>query len=447
MTSNLGRRLATPRVQVLLLAGSTYGTLLLGFVTGPLLARALGPTGRGEVAGVLVYASLTTTLLAFGTSTAVLHAARKSPEAEGEILGAVVRYSLWLLPVSVAAGVVVSQFVLVGFDSTARVWCFVFVSATPVGVLGLTLISLLLPRGALSLVALLRTTPTVLVAVVVVILAVTGDLTVASYLVMTFVVSILSVALAFAVVRVRPRRSDRLRPLLSFGSRAWIGSLANTANVGLDQALIGPFLGAEDLGHYAIATTLSLLPLGLATAIGYQIWGDLNVGTDEQISLERVGVHTRLAMASAIWAALGIAVLAPVGVPWLYGDAFGASILPLLLMLPGTIAYSGAWVLEAALVMAGRPGVNSRAELTALLFTGICLAALLPVIGIAGAAVATSVAYTVRLSVQIWVLRPLGTLDWRPRAADMRYVAKEAVGLLRRRVEARGKPRPGHGHP
>ena len=372
----------------------------------------------------------------FGTTTATLHAVRQSPEAGAQILSALLRYSLWLVPAGLLAAAVVCQVVLVNLHGATRLWCFLSIATVPLTVFSLSLISFVVARAALSWLALLRTASTGSVALGVVVLAVVGDLTVVSYLALSFGAAILTLGLTASAVRIRPRRGTRLRPLLAFGRRAWAGSIANMANVGLDQALIAPFLGAGDLGHYAIAVTLSLLPLGLSTAIGSRIWGDANITTDADVDLARVGNYVRISMAGAAWMALSLAVTAPLIIPLLYGRAFDASVVPLLLLLPGTVAFSGAWVLEAALVMAGRPGVNSRAELAAVVCTILGLAATLPSIGIVGAAATTSVAYTVRFGVQISVLRRLGTLDWRPHTSDMCQIAREAMTLVRRTAAA-----------
>ena len=415
---------------MLTLAGSTYATIVLGLITGPIIARVLGPAGRGEIASVQVYASLVTTLLAFGISTAVLHAIRRGPGSEGRILEAVLRYSFWLIPLSLCAAAVVSEFVLVNLHGGARVWCFVLIASTPLTVVVLSLTSFLLARGALGWIGSLRTLSTVCIALVVIVLAAVGHLTVTNYLAAIFAVSILVLAMSFRAVRVRPASGGSLRPLLAFGSKAWVGSLAGLANLGVDQAVIAPFLGSTELGHYAVAVTLSLLPLGISTAVGARIWGD--VAADDGVNLERTGRFVRIAMSCATWVAIGLATTTPFLVPLVYGELFRASVLPLMLLLPGTIAFSGAYVLEGALVLAGRPGTNSKAELAALLCTAIGLAALLPTIGIVGAAVTTSIAYSVRFGFQIRALRRLGALDWRPRWTDMRYVVGEGVDLLRR---------------
>ena len=438
MISALRRVPIAPRAGILLLAGSTYGTLALGLVTGPLLARALGPAGRGDIASVTVYVALANALLGLGISTAVLHAVRQKSNSEEQILDAVLRFTLWLVPPSICNAAVVSQLVLVHLKGPAKLWCFISLATVPLNVLGLSLTSFVIARASLTWIAGLRLVSTGSVAVFVVIFAVIGDLTVSGYLALSLGASILTALLTFQAVGIRPRRGARLRPLLAFGRRAWVGSVANMANVGLDQALIAPFLGAADLGHYAIAVTLSLLPFGLSSAIGQRIWGDVTIGTEEDVDPRRVGEYVRIVVAAATWVALGLGIVVPLSLPLLYGTAFDASVLPLILLLPGAVAYSGGWVLEAALVMSGRPGVNSKAELAAVVWTVVGLAATLPVIGIVGAAITTSLAYSVRFRVQLRALRQLGVVDWRPHATDMGRIVREAVGLLGRIVRARG---------
>src|SRR3712207_9548424 len=50
------------RGSVVTLASASFLATAFGLVTGPLVARALGPSGRGEVAAATVYATLVTLL-------------------------------------------------------------------------------------------------------------------------------------------------------------------------------------------------------------------------------------------------------------------------------------------------------------------------------------------------------------------------------------------------
>jgi O-antigen/teichoic acid export membrane protein len=276
-------------------------------------------------------------------------------------------------------------------------------------------------------------------AVAVVVLASLGMLTVAAYLILLLLGSALTLAIVFVALRVRPRRGGLLRPLVRFGTRAYVGTLASVANFQLDQAIIAPFLGTRDLGHYAIAVTISNLPVGLAAAIGSRVYGAVGLDETGTIDHERAGRVLRLAVTGSLIFCAGLGLSAPVLIPLLYGADFKASILPLLLLLPGTIAVSAGAVAEAALVLAGRPGVTSRAEAVALVITVAGLGATVPTLGIAGAAATTSVSYIARFAVQLRGLRKSGEFSWLPKVEEFRRILGEIVKLTSRLGRTRGE--------
>jgi O-antigen/teichoic acid export membrane protein len=416
---------------VIWLASVSYATLFLGFLTGPILARALGPSGRGAVASVLVYSGLVATVLGLGVSTAVIHALRNGRQSEREIVGALVRFASALMPFSLIAAVLVASFVLPPLGR-AEPLGFAFVAFAPLAVLGLCLISVLLARGELEKIAQIRAVSGVLTALAVIGLALGGALSTTSFLLLLLISGVGVLGFTVALVRVPPSRRGSLAPLLRFGMRAYPGSLANVANFQLDQALIAPFLGTTQLGYYAISVTLSSLPLSLSGAIGSRIYGAVGVDPAGNIDLQRTARVLRLSVAAAAIVAAGLAAAAPIGLPLLYGSAFEASIVPLLLLLPGMVAASAGSVAEAALVLLGRPGTNSRAEAVALLTTVVGLLAFLGPLGIVGAALTTSAAYGLRAAIQLRALRRLGELRWWPGVAELQRLSAEASGIAKR---------------
>ncbi len=92
--------------------------------------------------------------------------------------------------------------------------------------------------------------------------------------------------------------------------------------------------------------------------------------------------------------AAALLVAGPLLIPLVFGADFADSVLPLLLLIPGTCAFALNNIYAAYLGGIGRPALNLRVALVSLA-VGLTLDILLiPVVGIAGAAVATTVSYT-----------------------------------------------------
>jgi O-antigen/teichoic acid export membrane protein len=105
---------------------------------------------------------------------------------------------------------------------------------------------------------------------------------------------------------------------------------------------------------------------------------------------------TRLIVASSwgnMLAAAVMVTLSPVVVPALFGQDFSASV-PLVMLLGVAQVFAGpSHVLEGALLSRGRPHIPAKAQYAALTVTAAGLIAFVPLWGVAGAAVATILAF------------------------------------------------------
>ena len=123
-----------------------------------------------------------------------------------------------------------------------------------------------------------------------------------------------------------------------FGSRAWVGSLARFLNFRTDQILMG-FLATEAaLGVYAVAVNASevllYLPAAMATALL-----PAAARTEVGLRVEQALRAFRSAALVTAAAALVAALIGPVLLPLVFGEAFDASVTPFLWLLPGASAY------------------------------------------------------------------------------------------------------------
>jgi O-antigen/teichoic acid export membrane protein len=101
-------------------------------------------------------------------------------------------------------------------------------------------------------------------------------------------------------------------------------------------------------------------------------------------------------------AAVALWLLAPVVIPALFGPRFVSSVLPCRILIIGSLGSALSTVLGEAARSINHPEIPGFAELAGLVATVGLLAMLLKPYGPTGAAIASSVAYTVILIVNIW---------------------------------------------
>jgi O-antigen/teichoic acid export membrane protein len=192
---------------------------------------------------------------------------------------------------------------------------------------------------------------------------------------------------------------------------AQIAALTPAAlNANLDQLVLSQAVAPAVLGRYSIAVSCTLLPIPLVSAIG-------NVAFPRLASRRRVdGLAYRLQWLGILGAACGAAgalvpfdLIAPWVIPRVFGPGY-AGMIPLLWMLtPAGVFLACNQVAGDVLRGRKRPQVVARAEGLAAVFTVILLVALLPVVGVYGAAIASLVAYGVALAMMLVSLRRLAS--------------------------------------
>ncbi|MCW2934514.1 MAG: hypothetical protein JWM19_5476 [Actinomycetia bacterium] len=206
-----------------------------------------------------------------------------------------------------------------------------------------------------------------------------------------------------------------VRPLATYG----IGQIAAIApasvNAYLDQLVLSVAVPPADLGRYSVAVAITLVPAPLVSAIGYVLMPALaatragatsSTGGTAPLAdaLETRATLTRAVLASAGLAAailVPIAAVAPWLVPAVFGPAYRAAVPLLWILTPGGIFLACGQVVANVLRGLGRQRVVAWAEGVTVVFTIAALCSLVPVIGVAGAAIASTIPYGISLALMI----------------------------------------------
>jgi O-antigen/teichoic acid export membrane protein len=387
------------------------------FVAVLMLARALGPTGRGTVAFVLVTAMVLGRMVSAGVAdaTTVFAADRRAGRA-------VLLSNLLLVSV---VGAVVGALLVCGA-------LLLLSGARPAGVGRPELLALALGTLATALVnagyafllgcsrlrqyAVITASASWVYALLVAIFWIGPGLTVTrAAFVWTAAEAVRVLALLLSCTRgiglARPNLR-LLRDSVAFGLRAWIGSLSTFLNFRTDQILMGFIASEAALGAYAVAVNVSevvlYLPSAAATALLPVIAREAPEFRVER-TLRAFRSVTVITVASIVVAAL----VGPPLIPVVFGTDFRTSVTPFLLLLPGAVGFAAIAVFSSALVASGSPGLSSLAPLVSLTVGLLLDVVLIPPFAAAGAAAAASVAFLVGGAVALAAYRRRSSFGWR----------------------------------
>jgi len=146
------------------------------------------------------------------------------------------------------------------------------------------------------------------------------------------------------------------------------------------------------LGQYAVAVSLSMLAAPLVMAFGNVAFPSLARG--ERVA-DTIRVATRGSALVSILSVVMILVAGPFMVPRLFGAGYGHVTALLLVLAPGAAVVVVNQVLGDVLRGLGRPGVVALYEWIGVISTVGGLALLVPRFDVMGAAITSTVTYTI----------------------------------------------------
>ena len=382
---------------------TSIGIYALGLVTGPIIAHALGPTGRGELAAVVVPSAVLVWILAFGMPLAASYHLGARSESEvlwtatafGLVVGAPLALVLWF------AG----PAYLSGHSPTTILWARVFIVALPLSVGTQAALEVLRRRSAGPTWNAWRAAPFAITALGLVVLALTGRLTLASAFAVSFLGSNSpALLLASRLWMSRPARPSwaAFRLMLPYAWRTAAASSANSLTARLDQVVLAGAVAPAQLGLYAVAVTASSASNPLTAGISLALFGtqreDVEAGR-RSARFRRSVIATGLVSCAT---AVAIGAMAPLLLRVAFGSAFAAATTPLRILLAGQVALDLINAVSTGLYAAGRPGEASRAAVLGGAVTVAGLVLLVPRWGINGAAAVTTAANAGQLA-YLWV--------------------------------------------
>ena len=379
---------------------STVASYGLAFLTGVLLARALGDAGFGVTA---LYRSAVTLGFAFfslGIATAVVYYVGRRDISGRQAMEAGLAVTLAATLVT-AAGVAAAG-AFFGDELRDRdIPYWLAVIAVPAIIQFRTLEGVLRAQGRFGAMNLLEVSLPLFILAGLAVVHLASGLTVNNSVVVWTLAFLPAVAFGYAMLGFSqwPRRLPQ-RDLLwragRFGMQGQLSNLVQLLNYRLDSFLVALLVNAAGVGVYAVAVSVSEGMWFIANSVAVVLLTSLTA-SDDEAAARMTPVVCRNTLAVTAAASLGAAAVAPFVIPGVFGSDFDAAVLPFIWLLPGTVALAGGKILSAYIFSRGRPMINAQIAVVTLVVTIIADLLLIPPFEVAGAAAASSFAYCVSL--------------------------------------------------
>ncbi|MGH2455817.1 MAG: oligosaccharide flippase family protein [Candidatus Limnocylindria bacterium] len=374
-------------------------TITVAFV----LARLLGPEGRGAYSLLLLLPSTLFALAQFGLPSAVTYFAGRGRSLGSLMLvagGATVGLSAVLIPVTLAFLPRLEQTVL---RAAPQDLLPVALVALPIligsSLFGSILWGRQLVRRYTTILAVQAVNSLLFVIVLVGVAglgvggALAGQLLVTGTTAVVVMLSVRAAAAREAADEPEPRRPARLKEVLSYGIRLYPSSISTFLSYRSDLFLLGLLVGdAGAIGLYTLAVSLAELVFHVPDAIATILYP--RVAGSEREEADRIAPSiSRFSLLVTVLAALALIPVAMVAVNLILPE-FQGSIAPFLVLVPGTVALSISKVLSGYISGLGRPLPVGAIAVSAMVVNVSLNLLFIPRFGISGAALSSLLSYS-----------------------------------------------------
>ena len=383
---------------------TTFSSSTLGFlfstVASILIARAVGPEGKGILALMSLASGQAVAVLALGIESAIVYYV-----GSGRVDKQVASSTCFLLSFALgtlAAGFTVGILHFILKQVSFAIWILIYVSAalTPVSLYSMYLGVIVRMEGKIVELAGFGLIHHFLYTC-----AIIGCFFLARNIPAILAVGIVTNLVSMGVSWFFYAKWGYLPPksylaskkvayrLISYGIKGHIGGIFKLLNYRLDMYIIGYLLPVAQVGIYSVAVAFSELLLMIPNAIGVVItqraatrpWKEAN---------DITATVTRLTIVVIALGCIVLALLGHILIPLLYGKAFADAVKAMLWLLPG-IWFLAMWktLLSDIGISRGYPLYRTYSSGVAVVATVAFDLLLIPRFGINGAAIASSIAY------------------------------------------------------
>jgi len=375
-------------------------TVILGIAAAIVVARVLGPEGKGAYALIILVPILLAALGNLGIGIANVYFGGSKKYKPTELASNSLIAALGL-------GVILSAAFLIYYHSfhpsflrdADPLYLLLAVIILPLSLLTMYFSYILLGQYRIkefNLVSLAQG-GTIFVLILFLLLVVRAGIfgAILAWASATLVATILSILLVRRVTNIRWSFHPLLfKDSVKFGIKGYLGNVIQLLNYRLDMLLVAFFMSVTFVGYYSVAVAMAEALWYFPAAVGTIIFARTSRLSTEEANRSTPQI-CRNTFFITILAALVLFILGKYIISLFFGSAFLPALEPLWILLPGVVALSICKVISNEIAGRGKPLIGTIAAGVSLAVNIPLNLLLIPMWGISGAAFASTVAYTI----------------------------------------------------
>lgn len=372
-------------------------SVFLTLVAGIIIARYLGPQGKGTFTALTVVPAIIASFAAMGIRRTAIYFIGKKELSDREVASAVIQ----ILIISSAVGMALTALAFYWLDNPS--FSFLLIAFTvliiPFRLSTVYIAGIYIGKQQYRFANMIKWSMPLLNFLLLVLFIVVLNMGIKGAL-----LAMLGSGIIISAVAFRKLSSD-----IGF-SLAWNGSLIKRMlRLGglyatsllilkliyrIDVLLLERMSDLSEVGYYSIAVNISEQLWQLPIAVGIVLMSrSANTRDDKQMN-QQVGQSLRFSLIASMLGAAVLFVLAPFFIPWIYGADFDRAVILFQTVLPGIILFIIFRILNSHLNGLGKPMPSIYAIIPALVLNIVLNILLIPEYKGLGAAMATNISYT-----------------------------------------------------
>jgi O-antigen/teichoic acid export membrane protein len=385
-----------------------------GLATSIIIARILGPEGKGVYSLSILLPLLLINFLNLGIGSATVYYTGKREYALKKILGNNLIIGTIISGIAILAGIIIIIFFRELFlEGVPSLYLFISLGLIPMSLMYIYLINILLGIQKIAKYNLVAISRELFSLILVVIMLVGFKTGVIGGLSARIIATLLAVIIAFWWILkfsggiVCRLDKDYIKDTTLYGIKAHTGNMLAFLNYRLDMFLVNFFINPLAVGYYSISVGIAERLWLVSRSASTVLFPRISSEKDEKQKKEFTPIVSRNVLFITFVGAIFIYFLSRWAILLLYSEAYLASVRPLQLLLPGIVALSSSRVLANDIAGRGKPILNTyMSVVTVSINIGLNIL-WIPTFGIEGAALASTVSYIVQTIGRLLIYRKI----------------------------------------
>lgn len=375
--------------------------LSLNFAVSIVIARILGPSGKGSFALIMLLPTILTTFLNFGICVSTVYFTSKKKYDLSVIVSNNLLITFIVSIISVLIGLVLiyilnnnyfksinANYLIIGLLIVPLTFFLQNFGSILQGMESFTqynIFNIIQNASYFILVLGLLVYPNILMAL-------------AAFIVSLLVNCILLYIEIIKPIKIKKLNVDRnyLNDSFKYGIKSYFNNIMTYFNYRADVIIIKYFLNTAAVGYYSISVSFAELMWIISQSASTVIFPRISSLENKDDKNKITNTVARFVLFATLMGVIIMFFASDFIIPFIYSKSFNQSIMPLKIILIGILFFSFARVLSNDLTGRGKPELNIITSSVGLTINIVLNILMIPQYGINGAALSSSISYSIQ---------------------------------------------------